>query len=128
MKKYSWIASALLATHITFVTLFYGLFLVPQAVWNNKIFYHFWLITAIVILQLLWGLYMFKYSKKYRPICILTTATQYARGFPLKHKRNFDHSFLIEFFQKLKVRVSEKIVFYLTTSGFILVVIEYIFF
>lgn len=112
--------------HLIILIIWFGLFLFPSSVWPNKIPFHFWFIAVITIIQFLWGLTFFKYTKKIDIICPLTSWMQYLRGFPLKSKENLKHSFIAEILKRLKINVSYKFVSYLLLVTFFVVSLQYI--
>lgn len=90
--------------HLIVVILWFGLFLVPRSLWPGRIAFHFWFIFIFMLIQMVWGVAMMPYMKKYRIVCPITTLMQYLRGWPINDKKNFDHSFIREFLAHLKIK------------------------
>ncbi len=111
--------------HLPIVSLWFGLFLVPTSLWPGRIIFHFWFMMIIMFLQFLWGLVYFPITRKIDIICPLTTLMQSLRGFPLRSKQNYGHSFIAELLQKLKMRVSYRWVNGLLVVTLILVAVQY---
>lgn len=90
--------------HVPIPILWVGLFLVPLSVWPDRIKFHFFYIASLTALMLVWGMILSPKTHKIRSICILTTLMQYLRGYKIEDKRNYDYSFLGEFFGRLKFK------------------------
>lgn len=96
--------------HVPILIGIYGLFLVPTSLWLNKITFHFWYLVIIFLIQIIWGTFMFQYTKKIDIVCPLTTLTQYFRGHKISSKKNYNHSFTAEFFKRFKINLSYQLV------------------
>lgn len=90
--------------HLPIVLVWFGLFLVPQAVWPGVVSFHFWYILSIMVGQFLWGLVFFKWRHKLDIICPLTTLLQWLRGYPLSSRKNYGHSYIAELLGRLGMR------------------------
>lgn len=86
--------------HLPIVVVWFGLFFVPKSAWPEKVFFHFWYIIGIMLVQYLWGILIFR---KTDIICPLTTLMQYLRGYSLKDKRNYSHSYIAELLEKMHI-------------------------
>lgn len=106
MKKNSSVITFLFWVHIVIVAVLFGLLLIPKVVWEEVAVFHLWYVVSILSLELLWGLVMFYYSKRMDIVCFLTSIMQYLRGYKLSDRRNYDHSFIAEFLEKMGFRVS----------------------
>ncbi len=91
--------------HLPIVILLFSLFFVPTSIWPKRVIFHFWYMISITTIQFLWSTIIFK---KFDIICPLTTIMQSLRGYKLKDKKNYGHSFIAEFLRKLKINVSYK--------------------
>lgn len=92
--------------HLPIVLVWVGLFFFPQAWWEYKVFFHFWFVMIVFASQVLWGIAMMFIRKKFgMGVCPLTTLTQYVRGFPISDPRNYNHTFIIEFCERLHIRL-----------------------
>jgi hypothetical protein len=63
--------------------------------------------------------------RKYRIVCPLTTWMQLAGGYRISDPNNFDHSFVRELFQRLRVKIPYGYVGSLIFISWSVVVIEY---
>ena len=89
------------------------LFFIPLSVWPGRIWFHFWYVTMILASQILTGLTLLPYmikSNRYRLVCPLTTWMQYVRGYLPKDPKNFDHSFVSEFGERIGLRIPKGVV------------------
>ena len=114
--------------HLPIVLVWFGLFLVPELLWPAKITFHFWYIVSIIILQFLWGLILFPYTKKIDMICPLTTLMQRLRGIPVQDKRNYGHSFIAEFLARYNIKSSYKKVNIVLLITLVIIVIQFFWF
>ena len=114
--------------HLPFAVIWLGLFFVPRSVWISKITFHFWYAFVLLIIQLGWGLILSPITKKINIICPLTTIMQRLRGFHITSKKNYDHSYVAELSNRLKIRISNKAVNILTLVTFFIILIQYVFF
>ncbi len=112
--------------HLLIVLLFFGLFLIPKLLWNNVIKFHFWYLIIIIFIQIIWGLIIYNKTKKIDIICPLTTLMQKLRGYEIKDKKNYNHSYIAELLNKLKIKVNYNIVSLLIFISIIIVFIQYI--
>lgn len=119
------LATILFWLHLPIVVLWFGLFLVPKSIWAVKVSFHFWFIAGIMFIQLLWGIYL---TKKIDIICPLTTWMQYLRGYPRDSKKNYQHSYISELLQKLRIPVYYKGINILLLITLVLVTVQYIWF
>ncbi|PIZ51626.1 hypothetical protein COY27_02835 [Candidatus Woesearchaeota archaeon CG_4_10_14_0_2_um_filter_33_13] len=124
MKKTFWI-DVVFWLHLPIVILWFGLFLVPTSLWPLRITFHFWYIVSIMIIQLLWSLTIFR---RFDIICPLTTLMQSLRGHKLNNDQNYDHSYIAELMQKLKLKVKYKGVNIVLLITLILIFLQYFFF
>ncbi len=122
MKHKLW-SKILFWLHFPIVLFWFGLFLVPLSFWPGRITFHFWYIISIMFIQLLWSVLIFK---KIDIICPLTTWMQYLRGFPLKNKENYDHSYIAELLNRLHLRISYWLVNILLAVTLIIVIVQYV--
>jgi hypothetical protein len=122
-KKIS--AEIVFLLHQPIIILWFGLFLVPKSIWPGRINFHFWFIFSIMIIQLIWSLLVFR---KLDIICPLTTYMQWLRGYPLKSKKNYDHSFIAETLDKFRIKIHYKGVNIALIVTLILVVVQYFWF
>ena len=111
--------------HLPIVLVLFGLFFVPKAVWSGKVVFHFWYFMGITAVQFIWAVGAFK---RLDIICPLTTLLQWLRGYSLKSKKNYGHSFIAELLERLKIRVSYGWVNGLLLVSLVVVVVQYIWF
>ena len=123
-KKTKLLIEIIFWLHLPIVILWFGLFIVPKSIFPFRVIFHFWYIAGIMLIQLIWSLIIFR---KLDIICPLTTWMQSLRGFPLKDKNNFNHSFIAELLQRLKLDVDSKFVSILLIITLIIVSIQYFF-
>ena len=128
MKLKNFLIEVIFWSHLVIVLLWFGLFLIPTSFWQNKVTFHFWFIIIITTVQLLWGLALYRYTKKIDIICPLTSLMQWMRGFSLKTKENFGHSFIAEILERLGVKVSYNTINILLLISIIVVSVQYFFF
>jgi hypothetical protein len=111
--------------HQPIIILWFGLFLVPKSIWPGRITFHFWFIFSIMVIQLIWSLLVYR---KFDIICPLTTLMQWLRGYPLRNKKNYDHSFIAESLDKLRIKVHYRGVNIALIVTLILVVVQFVWF
>ncbi len=111
--------------HLPIVLLWFGLFFVPRFVWPSRVSFHFWFIVIIMLLQLLWGIFLYPKTKKIDFICPLTTWLQHLRGYEIKDQRNYNHSFIAELLERLHIKISFRGVNILLFLTLVIVVIQY---
>ncbi|EKD24595.1 MAG: hypothetical protein ACD_80C00194G0014 [uncultured bacterium (gcode 4)] len=87
--------------HFTIIMLRFGLFFVSSKIWPEKINYYFRFGLILVGSQFLWALIIFKRRDM---ICPLTTLAQYMRWHEIQDKKNYEHSFMAELLQKLRIK------------------------
>lgn len=124
--KHSFASEFLFWLHLPIIIIWFGLFLIPKTIWPERIIFHFWYILIIMIIQLVWGFILYPKIKKITFICPLTTWSQYLRGYSIKDKRNYNHSFVRELLEKLNIKVSFKLINILLVITFVMVAIQYI--
>jgi len=122
------IAETIFWSHAVIVIFWWGLLLVPTSVWTNKISFHFYLSTSIVVHQFIWGAFILPWTKHYRPICILTTIMQWIRGKRLSNELNYQHVWTKEFFQRIGWGLPQRGATIITAVVFTIVNIQYFFF
>jgi hypothetical protein len=115
-------------THLPITIIWIGLFLIPLSVWPGRITFHFGYIFSIVLIQIIWGEMLYSKTKKIRIICPITTLMQSLRGYPIESKKNYDHSFVAEFFNRLRFKLGPRIVGILIWITLIIALIQYIWF
>ncbi len=76
--------------------------------------------------ELLIGLLLMPVMLKYRIVCPLTTWMQLARGYKIGDPKNFDHSFVRELFQRLRVKIPYGYVGALIFISWGVVIIQYL--
>lgn len=126
MNKKWWI-EIVFWIHLPIVILWFGLFAIPLSLWPSRITFHFWFIISIMVVQYLWGFSIYPQTKKIDNICPLTSLMQFLRGYPLNNKKNYEHSFIAELFERLNIRISYKAVSYLLLITLAIVAIQYFF-
>ena len=100
-----WFGEILFWMHVVIFIAWFGLFLIPLSIWPGRIAFHFWYITFALTGELLMGLLLMPVMLKYRIVCPLTTWMQLVRGYKISDPRNFDHSFVRELFQRLRINI-----------------------
>ena len=121
------LAELLFWLHFFIGSVWLGLFLAPSSLFHDKITLHFYLTILIVGHQFLWGLTIMPWTKKFRMVCILTTPMQILRGQKISDPKNYDHSFLKEFFGKNGIKVPHAISTLITFSTLTLIIYQYFF-
>ena len=124
ISKESWGINILFWLHLPIVLLWFGLFLFPLSIWPGRITFHFFYISGIMSVQLLWAFYLHRFDI----ICPMTTLMQWMRGFSLKDEKNYGHSFIAELVERLGINLSYKIVNYLLFVTLIVVTIQFVWF
>lgn len=76
-----------------------------------------------MFIQLIWSLIVFK---RFDIICPLTTWMQYLRGYKLKDKKNYGHSYIAELVNKFHLPIKYKGITVTLLSTLILVTIQYV--
>ena len=111
--------------HLPIVIVLFGLFAVPKLVWTGKVTFHFWYFVGIIFVQILWATLFYK---KNDMICPLTTLMQWLRGYPIKSKKNYGHSFIAELLKKMRIKISYAWVNVVLIVCLIIVIVQYIWF
>ena len=111
--------------HLPIVIIWFGAFFIPLSLWPERIKFHFWLISITLIVQLLWGIMLYPKTKKIDFICPITTLMQSLRGYPVESKKNFNHSFIAELLEKLRIKISFFWIDVLLLISFIIISIQY---
>ena len=111
--------------HLPIVLIWFGAFFVPLSLWPGRINFNFWFISILLFVQLIWGTILSPKTKKIDFICPLTTLMQSLRGYPVENEKNFNHSFMAELFEKLRLKISFFGVDVLLWITFIIVSIQY---
>ncbi|MBI4096381.1 MAG: hypothetical protein HY425_01555 [Candidatus Levybacteria bacterium] len=121
------LADVLFWIHFLVGSLWLGLFLVPSSLWQNKVTFHFYLTIAVVGHQVLWGLLLMPWTKKFRMVCLLTTPMQVLRGEKISDPKNYDHSFFKELVGKNGIQIPHAISTLITFSALALVIYQFFF-
>lgn len=123
--KKSLLISLIFWLHLPLVVILFGIFFIPLSLWPGRIEFHFWFISTLLFLQLLWGVVLYPKTGKIDFICPLTTVMQSLRGFPIESKENYNHSFIAELLGKLRINISFFWVDVLLLIIFIIVSFQY---
>jgi hypothetical protein len=126
-KIKSFLANILFWIHFIIVTIWFGLFLVPISIWHDKIVFHFYLTVVIVAHQLLWGLILMPWTKKFRMVCVLTTFMQLLRGQKISDPKNYDQAWLKELIGNKAIIIPHTFSTIITFSILALVTFQYFF-
>ena len=108
--------------HFPICVFWFALFFIPVSFWPGRIAFQFWYAMGMVGLEFVWGALVFK---KAAPICPLTTWMQSIRGYPLKDKRNYLHSYFYEIFHRFKIPMTKGQVEALLKTTFVLIIVQY---
>ena len=111
--------------HFPVVAIWFGLFAVPKSIWPGKVFFHFWFIVIIMLIQLVWGFFL---TKSFDIICPLTTWMQSLRGYNIHKKKNYGHSYIAELLNKIHVKAHYKGVNYLLLLTLVIITVQYFWF
>lgn len=111
--------------HLVIVLFWCTLFFVSTKWWPDKVSFHFYLSLVIVGHQFLWGAIIMPWTRRYRTACMLTTIMQILRGHNVSDKRNYEHSFTKELFERIGIKIPLKVVTILTFTIMIIVMIQY---
>ena len=114
--------------HLPIVLLWFGLFLVPKSLWGGVVVFHFWYIVSIMFVQFLWGLTFWPMIHRGDIICPITTLMQSMRGYPRISEKNYGHSFIAEFCERIGVRLNYKGVNAVLFVTLVLVFVRYFLF
>lgn len=125
MKKI--FANFIIGLHLLIIIIWYGLFLVPQDWFPNKVSFHFYLTLTIIGHQFLWAAFLLPWTGKYRMTCILTTLTQLLKGKKISDLKNYDYSFTQEIFRKMNIPISRQTSAILTLIILTAVTLQYFF-
>ena len=125
-KKLNWLINLLWVLHLIIIIIWFGLFVIPLSVWPQRIAFHFWYMVILFASQVLWGAIIYPQTKHYNLICPITTPMQSLRGYRIKDKRNYDHSYIAEFLKKFKIKVSFNTVNYILWITFFIVLAQYL--
>ena len=113
--------------HLPVVLVWIGLFFFPQAWWEDKVSFHFWFIITVFASQVLWGIAMISVRKRFGAgVCLLTTLTQYVRGFSISDPRNYNHTFIIEFCERFRIRLHDSVLNTLLVSTLVAVGVQFL--
>ncbi len=95
--------------HLPIVLIWLGLFFIPSSSWPAKVTFHFWFIFVVFASQIWWGFFLMPIRKRFGAgVCPLTSLTQWVRGYPITDRRNYDHTFLEEITERLRITISLK--------------------
>lgn len=112
--------------HILFFISWIGLFFVPESIWPNRVFYHFWYVIGVMGLNVGWGSSIKLYNKRGNLfVCPLTTMTQYARGHKISDEKNNGHSFVSEILLNLNIRYPRLIILMGGTLSVLIISYQY---
>ena len=111
--------------HLPIVIILFGMFAIPKSIWPGKVTFHFWYFISIIIIQFIWSVSVYR---KFDIICPLTTLMQWLRGYPLKNKKNYNHSFIAELMEKMRIKVSYAWVNVILITSLIIVAVQYLWF
>lgn len=125
MMKGTFYSELLFWVHLPIVIFWFGLFFIPKSIWPERVFFHFWMIISIMAIQVIWSLVIFR---KFNLICPITTWMQSCRGYTLKSKKNYGHSFIAELCGRLGFNVYFKSINIALLITLLIVVIQYIWF
>lgn len=125
MKK---LESIVFWLHFPIVLILFGMFLIPNFIWNKSITFHFWYVITIIITQITWGLIIINKTKRIDIVCPLTTLMQSIRGYKIEDKRNYDHSYIAELLEKLGFKVKYKTINFVIISTVVITTVQYFFF
>ena len=92
-------------THVLIFAFIVIPFFIPLSLWHSRPVFHFWYVLIIVGIEIITGLVMYSVMKRIRIVCPLTTWMQTLRGFKVHDKKNWDHSFVREFFERLGLKL-----------------------
>jgi hypothetical protein len=123
MDKEFWI-KFMYVTHIPVTIFWFALFIIPTSIWSYRMDFQFWYALWLVGGQTLWGFLIFG---KIKSICPMTTVMQLLRGYGLKDKRNYEHGFIAELIQDMKIPLSRKSTSNILTISFVIIVLQFIF-
>ena len=127
MQNKEWLISFIYWIHLPFVLIWIGLFFVPSSAWSYKISFHFWYALSLTIIQFLWGMYIFLFTKKIGIICPLTSLMQYLRGYHFRSPKNYSHTYISEVSNRLHIKISDKAVNILTLATFGIIILQFVF-
>jgi len=125
MKK-SWLIELIFWLHLPIVIIWFGTFLIPLSVFPGRITFHFWFMAIVLLSQIVWGMMLYPKTKSFEMICPLTTPMQYLRGYEIKDKRNYNHSFIAELLDRFNIKMSFNAVNILLWVTFAIVIIQYL--
>lgn len=112
--------------HLPIVLLWLGLFFVPERLVPGKTVFHFWFIIGVFSAQVLWGLVMLSIRKRFGAgVCPLTTLNQWVRGFSITDERNYDHTFIQEFLERVHIRLAPLVTYSILFGTLALITIQY---
>ena len=127
MQNKEWLINLIYWIHLPFVLIWIGLFFVPSSVWNYKINFHFWYAVSLIIIQFLWSLCIFPFTKKIGIICPLTSLMQYLRGYPFHSPKNYSYTYVAEVSNRLRIRINDKSVNILTLVTLGIIILQFVF-
>lgn len=114
--------------HFVIFGVWVALFFVPSSVWPKRIIFHFWYVLIIILSELITGLILMKQIHKFRIICPLTTIMQTLHGYGLDNPKNYDHSFIREFAERLNIRIPYGFIGFLIFLSLGIIIFQYILF
>lgn len=126
MRKLS--ANFIFFIHSLIVVFWCSLFFISSNWWPDKVSFHFYLSWFILCHQIIWGLLVLPWTKKYRLICLLTTIMQILRGENISDKKNYEHSFIQEFLRKIGINIPRNWPTIMTFTIITIVTLQYFFF
>lgn len=124
--KDNWLINIIFWLHLPLIIIWFGAFFIPLSFWPKRIIFHFWFIAIILIIQLIWGIILYPKTKKINFICPLTTLMQSLRGYKIKDKENYNHSFIAELLKKLKINASFFLVNVILIITFLIALWQYV--
>lgn len=114
--------------HFIIVFLWISLFFLLENFWPEKKSFYFYITLIIFGHQVLWGILIMPWTKKFRLVCILTTLMQSLRGIKISDSKNYEHHFTVEFLNKLGINIKYNVLAILGATIFAFITIEYLFF
>jgi len=127
MQNKEWLINIIYWIHLPLVLIWLGLFFVPSSVWHYKIRFHFWYAVSLTVIQFLWGMCIFPFTKKIGIICPLTSLIQYLRGYPFHSPKNYSHTYVAEVSNRLRIRINDKSVNILTLVTLGIIIFQFVF-
>lgn len=122
-----WLGELLFYIHLPIFLLWVVLFFIPVGWWPQRVAFHFYFVIAMVLFQIAGGILWQPVAHKFDLRCPLTIIMQRVRGYSMREPAAYDHSFIVEFFERVHIAPKKNTITFLIIFSIILIVCQYFF-